>query len=86
MSNIEKTSHMPVDQELFDQEVALFKRKDWPDFRNSWFMRGEDGPRALVSAATTGGENPVELAGGMSPAWGQPYDTRSIWEISVSKN
>lgn len=66
-------------QELQDSVVELFENKNWPDFRESWFMKGESGPVVLTSVATTGLDKKGkrhELAGGMSPAWGQPYDTK----------
>lgn len=75
MSNQEK--HAPSAQDLLKEEVELFSRKNWPDFRESWCMKGEKGPVVLSSLATAGYKigQPYELAGSMSPAWGQPFDT-----------
>lgn len=66
-------------QEMQDSVVELFEQKNWPDFRESWFMKGEEGPRVVTSVATTGFDSNSErheLAGSMSPAWGQPFDTK----------
>lgn len=75
MSNTEKQTSQAKD--LYAQEVALFERKNWPDFRSSWLVKGEQGPVVLSSVATAGNKHglPYELAGSMSPAWGQPFDT-----------
>lgn len=75
MSTIEKQT--PSAQDLFNEEVELFRRKNWPDFRESWLMKDEQGPVVLSSVATAGNKlgQPYELAGSMSPSWGQPYDT-----------
>lgn len=64
-------------QQLQDEAIELAQTKEWPDPRESWFMNGEAGPNVVTSVATSGRSadlEPVELAGGMSPAWGQPYD------------
>ncbi len=73
--NTEKQAHSA--QDMYYDEVSLFAHKNWPDFRESWFMKGQEGPRVVTSMATAGNKlnQPYELAGSMSPAWGQPYDT-----------
>lgn len=75
MSTNEK--QIPSANGLYNEEVQLFKDKNWPDFRKSWLMKGETGPVVLSSVATAGNKlgEPYELAGSMSPVWGQPFDT-----------
>lgn len=73
--------HSPNEQQqsVLDQ----FEKKNWPDFRDSWFMKGEAGPVVVTSVATTGGRVPLELAGSMSPAWGQPWDAKALGRVST---
>lgn len=74
MSTIEKQT---ATSDLYQEELNLFNRKNWPDFQESWFMKDEAGPVVLSSVATAGNKlgKPYELAGSMSPVWGQPFDT-----------
>ena len=72
--------------ELQQDEVALAAWKNWPDPRSNWLMNDEVGPLVVTSLATSG-KNGVELAGGMSPAWGQPTDTTAhlIGGVTISE-
>lgn len=86
MSNFEtsiKPTHEMTAQEEQDSVVELAKKKNWPNPRESWLMKDEAGPVVVTTVATTGGKAPRELAGSMSPVWGQPYDTKFLGNVSI---
>ncbi len=80
MTNHEHTTDQPSAQALQNEVIALHERKNWPDPRENWLMYGEDGPVTITSLVATAphpesGNQRYELAGGMSPAWGQPQES-----------
>lgn len=67
------------DNDLDFDLVNYYKNLGWPNPFESWLLDDDKkGPRVITSVATTGSKHNLELAGSMSPAWGQPLGSSAI--------